>query len=367
MIVRVTALLAAIVSAALVLVARMTVHPQGPAAAHASLPPPVIRALPASVAGIVTDNLTRFDLSCSCRPPVAVVYVRWRTLPDVAKLEGMLRDGAVPLVELNPYGTTLGEVAGGQSDAYIATFARALARLRSLVLVSFAPEANNDSYQWGYLHDTPAAYVAAWRHVVTVVRAAGAANARWTWIVNAAGKGTGPLPPLWPGGGYVSYAGIDGYATHRSTTFKDLFGPTIAQVRDLTSAPVLISETAADPQAGQARWIAQLIAGVRAYRLTGFLWFDINQLNGKDPQAPKGNRHDWSLTGSALAAYKGGLADHEGHARSASYCTEPRRTGTEAGRKAPAPSPGQRLGAAGAPAGTGLVRLGSRLASAARR
>ena len=37
---------------------------------------------------------------------------------------------------------------------------------------------------WGYRHTSPAAFVAAWRHVVNVFRAQGAYNVTWLWTIN---------------------------------------------------------------------------------------------------------------------------------------------------------------------------------------
>ena len=74
-----------------------------------------------------------------------------------------------------------------------------------------------------------------------------------------------------------------------------MFGPTIAAVRELTSDPILIAETGAAPDAGQPAKIADLFAGIRAYGLLGFLWFD-----------SVGNR-DWRLSSpAALAAFRQG-------------------------------------------------------------
>jgi len=39
-------------------------------------------------------------------------------------------------------------------------------------------------YCWGYGHASLVMFVAAWRHVVRVLRAAGAANVTWLWTVN---------------------------------------------------------------------------------------------------------------------------------------------------------------------------------------
>jgi len=300
---RLAALAAAVTAAVAAATAVAAVH-----AGHGAPPAPA----PASVrpvtraAGVVTRDLAKFAAACSCKPGLTARYIRWGESAQSAGLAFDAARGTVPLAELEPYGVTLGQVADGSQDAYLSGFARQAAAVRSLVLMSFAPEANNSTYPWGFRSATPAALVTAWRHVVGVFRRAGASNVRWVWVVNAAGPHTSPLPPMWPGAGWVDYAGIDGYATHPYTTFTGLFGATVAQVRRLAKVPVLITETAADAAAGRDRWLSETAAGVRAYRLAGFIWFDIDQEDGKDPDAPPGNRHDWSIDGdpAALAAFR---------------------------------------------------------------
>ena len=137
---------------------------------------------------------------------------------------------------------------------------------------------NGNWYTWGYRHTSPAAFVAAWRHIVNVFRALGARNVTWLWtvnIVNDTRDGKIPRPaPWWPGSSYVTWVGIDGYYLEPSWQFAPLFGPTIGAVRALTSDPILIAETGAMPTAGQPAKITDLFAGIRAYGLLGFVWFD---------------------------------------------------------------------------------------------
>ena len=45
-------------------------------------------------------------------------------------------------------------------------------------------------------------------------------------------------------------------------------------MRTLTNAPILIAETGAMPAAGQPSKIADVFAGIHAYGLLGFVWFD---------------------------------------------------------------------------------------------
>jgi len=142
---------------------------------------------------------------------------------------------------------------------------------------------NGDWYSWGYQHTSPAAFVAAWRHIVTLFRTLGTRNVTWLWAVNIiATPHSVPSPgPWWPGSSYVTWVGIDGYYLKPSWKFAPLFGPTIGAIRTLTSDPILIAETGAPPAAGQPAKITDLFAGIRDYGLLGFVWFNTTNSKGQ--------------------------------------------------------------------------------------
>ena len=85
-----------------------------------------------------------------------------------------------------------------------------------------------------------------------------------------------------------------GTTTFPSNNFVSVFGKTIAQVRAITNKPVLLSETAVGPVAGQAAKIANLFAGMHQYGTLGLVWFDIAQDDGLYHQ-------DWRLENSPAA------------------------------------------------------------------
>jgi len=268
--------------------------PPRPAGHHS--PPRVTVAddLPDPAIGVVTDDLPAFDVTCGCRPSIAVHAVRWgQPLPARQTALDEAR-GTVPLYELDPYGVSLSAIADGRADAYLRGVAYSIRKQEDGALVSFAPEANGDWYPWS---GQPAAYTAAWRHVVDVFRSMGVTNVLFVWIVNQLWSGSAQLASLWPGAAYVDEVGIDGYFRVPSDTFASVFGPTITAVRKLTGRPVLISETGARPSAGQVRALGQLETGVRGDGLAGFVYFDIDE-PGTGPAYGA-----WALTGSALAAF----------------------------------------------------------------
>jgi mannan endo-1,4-beta-mannosidase len=228
---------------------------------------------PASYAGV-----TAFTNATGTRPDVIMYYSGWYEPFKTAFAAAAADQGAVPLVQMDPVGVSVAAIAAGRYDGYLSAYAETVRAFGRPVILSFGHEMNGWWSSWGYTHTTPATFVAAWRHIVTLFRVLGARNVTWLWTVNIIDdtqRGTIPDPaPWWPGSSYVTWVGIDGYYLESAWQFDPLFGPTIAEVRSLTGDPILIAETGATPAAGQPAKIADMFAGIRLYGLLGLVWFD---------------------------------------------------------------------------------------------
>jgi mannan endo-1,4-beta-mannosidase len=246
---------------------------------------------PESYAGV-----TAFTTATGISPKLVVYYSGWPETFQARFAATVVRHHAIPLVQIDPTDISLSAIAAGRYDGFLRSYAAAVRAFRSRVIISFGHEMNGSWYSWAHRHASPAAFVAAWRHIVTLFRKRGATNVTWLWTVNVIDKRGGIPSPArwWPGSSYVNWVGIDGYYHRMSWTFAPLFGPTIKAVRKLTLDPVLITETAA-PAAAQPAKISNLFAGIRAYGLLGFVWFDVKQ------------KQDWQLNSpAAIAAYQEG-------------------------------------------------------------
>ena len=183
-------------------------------------------------------------------------------------------------MQWDPTLASVSKIAAGGYDSYLRSFARSIRAFGHPVVIGFGHEMNAYWYSWGYGHLPASTFVAAWRHIVTLFRARHTDNVTWLWTLQADEPGTGPIASWWPGAKYVTWVGIDGYYYYPSETFFSIFGKTIAQVRAITGLPVLLSEVAVGPEAGQARRIPDLFAGMREYGTLGLVWFDIAQHQG---------------------------------------------------------------------------------------
>jgi mannan endo-1,4-beta-mannosidase len=226
---------------------------------------------PASYAG-----LTNFAAKTGIRPRLVVYYSGWFEPFKASFATTAAKHGAVPLVQINPKDVSLAAIASGHYDSYLSSYAEAVRSYHRPVVLSFGHEMNGNWYSWGNRHTSPADFVAAWRHVVTLFRELGARNVTWLWTVNImhTGSNISRPEPWWPGSKYVTWVGLDGYYYKPSWKFAPLFGPTIAAIRQFTHAPMLIAETSAAPTTNQPAKIADLFAGVRLYGLLGFVWFN---------------------------------------------------------------------------------------------
>lgn len=258
--------------------------------------------------GLVSHNLQAFVQACGCQPNVSVNYVTVGDTVSAAIPHTFLLYGATPLLEILPYNASLSGVISGKDDAWFRSYAQMIKSQQAQMLLSFAPEPNGDWYEWGWKQVPASQEIAAWRHVVTLFRAAGAKNATWVWIVNQLYPGSGALSQLWPGAAYVDEVGVDGYFRKPTDTFATVVVPTLKQIRQITSKPVFVSETGSNDVAGKVNALNSLVAGVAHYHLQGFVWFDIN-LSGLKLNEPQ----NFAITGnqSALVAFKNDVSPYE--------------------------------------------------------
>jgi Glycosyl hydrolase family 26 len=244
-----------------------------------------------------------FAQAAGQQPNLVGYYSGWGEPFERSFAETVSRHGATTILQWDPTLALVQKIASGGYDSYLRSFANSVRAFGRPVVIGFGHEMNAYWYSWGYGHLPAATFVAAWRHIVTLFRHQGTRNVTWLWTLQADERGTGPIASWWPGEKYVTWVGIDGYYYRPSETFFSIFGKTIAEVRMLTGLPVLLSEVAVGPQAGQARKIPDLFEGMRHYGTLGLVWFDIAQHDGVYHQ-------DWRIEDnpSAEAAFRRGTS-----------------------------------------------------------
>jgi hypothetical protein len=208
--------------------------------------------------------------------------------------------GAVPMITWEPWYAPVGRhhtanqpavrlsrIASGAYDRYVRRFALAVAAYRGPVLIRLMHEMNGNWYPWG-VHingNTPADYVAAWRHVHRIFTAAGARNVSWVWSINnleGQNPGSGDIASYYPGARYVDWVSTSGfnwgdaYGWSAWRGADALYGPTYRAL-EAFGKPIMISEIGTTSDGGDpATWIRDTLGRLRAAypRLRALVWYD---------------------------------------------------------------------------------------------
>jgi hypothetical protein len=223
--------------------------------------------------GVQLDDLTSASLAgytqLAGAPPKVVMWSQdWsEPLFYANQLQAVLDSDAVPMISWDPAeggaGIPLSAIADGRYDRYIKTAAAAAAGAGAPIFIRFAHEMNLPGSAFGPGKDgnTPAEFVAAWRHVVSLFRAAGTTNVRWVWSPNTDCSGHCPFTAFYPGDRWVDWVALDGYNYAavdgiRWYSFKQIFGASYRILSHLTAKPMMVGETGSTELGGsKAAWI----------------------------------------------------------------------------------------------------------------
>lgn len=285
-------------------------------------------ALGAYISGAPTDatQIDQFTALVGVAPAVVMWYQGWAANGspafNAAAMNAVVARNAMPMVTWEPWDYTAGvaqpayslqQIIAGVYDAYVHQWARNAAAWAKPLYLRFAQEMNGNWYPWcpGVNGNTPAQYIAAWRHLYAIFQQEGATNFRWVWSPNVGGTKNGhkggsasaQYASMYPGDAYVQWVGMDGYnrGTSQSwsawTDLATVISATYDSLAKLTGKPLMIAETASTELGGnKASWITKgLLTDVpsRFPRIRAVVWFDENK------------ETDWRVNSSAasLAAY----------------------------------------------------------------
>ncbi|TLM85936.1 beta-mannanase [Pseudarthrobacter sp. NamE5] len=243
-------------------------------------------------------------------PSIILSYKDFRQAPPLAELDAARARGALTLLTWEPWawggGTdqpayALDRITAGDFDPYLQQWGQALAGWGHPVMLRFGHEMNGNWYPWSEQVNGNSAgdYVAAWRHVHSVVSAAGATNVNWVWNPNVPYWESIPFTGLYPGAAYVDTVALDGYNWGTSAfwsswqTPSQLFGDGLSQLRALAPGKqILIAETSSAEQGGsKADWNTALISYLSSQPdITAVTWFHFNK------------ETDWRINSSTASA-----------------------------------------------------------------
>lgn len=215
---------------------------------------------------------------------------------DPAQARAVARRGSVPEITWEPWvasigprrpqpGYALASIIRGRHDAYVRTFAEAVAHYGGRVRLRFAQEMNGRWYPWSESTNgnRPGQFVRAWRHVHSIFDEAGATNVEWVWA-----PVTGQIRAgQYPGDAWVDVVGLSGFnggglLFHRQgwRPFSVAFGPALDGLHELApDKPVELTEIASTEHGGdKAAWIRNMFAEIRRRPyIRALVWFNLRK------------------------------------------------------------------------------------------
>ena len=188
----------------------------------------------------------------------------------------------------------MAEIAAGDHDDYIDSWAEAAAETGRPILIRPFHEMNGTWYPWSVdvNGNTPETFVAGWRHVVDRFRAAGADNVSFVWSINtfASFDEGRDVMEAYPGDDYVDWVATSGfnwddYQPEWSSwvTAEWVFADTYEFLASL-GKPVMFSEIGTATNTGDGvAWISEAMAwSAELPELKAIVWFDQPYVGGID-------------------------------------------------------------------------------------
>jgi Glycosyl hydrolase family 26 len=190
---------------------------------------------------------------------------------------------------------SLDKIIAGKFDVDLREWAREAAHFGSPILIEWGTEPNGDWFAWngrwnGGASRGPRRYIAAYRHIVDLMRVEGADNLQWVWHVNwfdEPERKWNAFENYFPGQDYCDWVGLSAY------------GPTTPRMRDGTESfafkmrqayprllkiapgkPIVIAEFGCDlhnPRVDVVRWARDALEELLSNRwpaVIGFCWWN---------------------------------------------------------------------------------------------
>ncbi|HEY3550266.1 MAG TPA: glycosyl hydrolase [Gaiellaceae bacterium] len=263
-----------------------------------------------------TQTWTKYDQNAGKKP--SIIHWGAGTFWDHpfsywANVLGLVQNaGALNLIDMDTGSVSLASIASGGEDAAIKAWALAAKAYGHPFFLRLNWEMNGGWFPWGTTSSTnnsPADFVAAWRHIHDIFAAQGATNATWVWCPNTEWSNSVPYSQLYPGDAYVGWTCLDGYNTGSSSqSFSSIYSQSYDDLLKVApNKPVMIGEVASlEYGAGvKANWITNMLDVLpKSFpQIKALVWFNWrNDHNG----TWEGNEIESSA--SSQAAFAGGIA-----------------------------------------------------------
>jgi beta-mannanase len=210
----------------------------------------------------------------------------------------------------------LQNIINGSFDPYIRQFARDAKAVRGPIMIRLMHEMNGNWYPWdGTVNgNSPAQFIAAWRHIHDIFKEEGATNVTWVWSVNhesVPATKRNAYRAYYPGDAYVDWTSMSGFnwgttapGTHWRT-FNYWYHAPLAYLKTLKK-PIVLAEFGTVEQGGsKAAWIKDAYKRIRTQHpeVKAVVYYDKRE-------AGPGSTQDWRITTSSKSklAYRSAVA-----------------------------------------------------------
>jgi hypothetical protein len=220
----------------------------------------------------------------------------------------------------------------GDFDAYLHQYAKDIVASGLPLGIRLDHEMNGSWYPWSEDNgkgkpingNRVGDYAKMWQHVHDIFEQEGANSlVVWVWAPNiinnlsASHKASSYLDGLYPGENYVDVVGLSGYLRpaykpENDFSFDYTFGPSLKELRRVTTKPILLAEIGASETGGhKVAWINSLfeaLAKPENKDIIGFSWFNLAVTTYTEGELAT---NDWRLESrpESLAAFTAGLAN----------------------------------------------------------
>jgi hypothetical protein len=224
---------------------------------------------------------------------------------------------------------SVANIIAGQFDDDLRAWARGAKAFGSPILVEWGTEPNGNWFAWngqwnGGAKEGPARYVAAYRHIVDLMRGEGAANLQWIWHVNwldEPERKWNRFENYYPGDAYCDWIALSAYgpltprAKDGSESFRFKMATAYPRVTQLAPGkPIIIAEFGCDEHhrtVDAAEWAKAALDDLFSNRwpaVIGFCWWNESWENDdtREHNTDMNILHDRGLTNvfrSELARY----------------------------------------------------------------
>jgi hypothetical protein len=227
---------------------------------------------------------------------------------------------------------TLANIIAGKFDDDLKAWGRGAKEFGSPILIEWGTEPNGKWFSWngkwnGGAQQGPARYVAAYRHIVDVLRGEGAMNLHWVWHVNWFDQPEAKwnrFENYYPGAEYCDWIGLSAYgpltprAVDGTESFRFKMQTAYPRVTKLAPGkPIVISEFGCDihhRKVDAAEWAKNALEDLFSGRwpaVIGFCWWNESWENDD----VRGHNTDMNILHEArlTKTFRETLAKHADH------------------------------------------------------